>query len=90
MRTFRFASTYKRDLKRIGRRNYDLARLAAVLDLLAGGQTMPPERRDHPLRGVWQGCRECHVAPDWLLIYQLSASQVLLVRTGTHADLFKS
>ena len=49
---------------------------------------MPPARRDHPLKGEWQGFRECHIEPDWLLIYEATDDDVTLARTGTHADLF--
>ena len=90
MKSFRFATAYKRDIKRVSRRSYDLARLATVLNALRDGQALPPERRDHPLKGAWKGHRECHIEPDWLLIYQATNSEVLLARTGTHADLFKT
>jgi mRNA interferase YafQ len=88
MRTFRYTRAYKKDLKRISRRGYDLTRLASILDALRAGQQLPAARRDHLLRGDWQGWRECHIEPDWLLIYRTTATEVLLARTGTHADLF--
>ena len=88
MRTFRYARAYKKDLKRISRSGYDLALLVSVLDALRAGQQLPPARRDHPLRGDWKGWRECHIEPDWLLIYRTDADEVVLARTGTHADLF--
>ena len=90
MKTFRIASAYKKDLKRISRRGYDLAPLATVLNALQAARQLPPERRDHPLKGAWKGHRECHIEPDWLLIYLPTATEVLLARTGTHADLFKN
>ena len=49
---------------------------------------LPTARRDHPLKGEWKGWRECHVEPDWLLIYKTTDTEVMLARTGTHADLF--
>ena len=88
MKVFRFASAYKKDLKRVAKRGFDLAILAAVLDVLAAGEALPQARRDHPLKGEWKGWRECHIQPDWLLIYKTSDTEVLLARTGTHADLF--
>jgi mRNA interferase YafQ len=88
MKTFRLANAYKRDLKRISRRRYDLAPLANVLNALREGQELPVARRDHPLKGEWKGWRECHIQPDWLLIYKATDTEVLLARTGTHADLF--
>jgi mRNA interferase YafQ len=88
MRTFRYTRAYKKDLKRISRRGYDLSILATVLNALRVGQQLPVARRDHPLKGDWQGWRECHIEPDWLLIYKTTETEVLLARTGTHGDLF--
>jgi mRNA interferase YafQ len=88
MKTFRFSSAYRKDLRRVTRRSYDLTLLAHVLDALREGQQLPAARRDHPLKGEWRGWRECHVQPDWLLIYKATDTEVLLARTGTHADLF--
>lgn len=88
MKSFRLTSRYKRDFKRINKRGWDLDQLDAVLDLLATNTQLPPQRRDHPLKGDWHGWRECHIQPDWLLIYQTTDDEVLLAATGTHADLF--
>jgi mRNA interferase YafQ len=88
MRTFRYSRAYKKDLRRISRRGYDLTLLASVLNALRTGQQLPAARRDHPLRGDWQGWRECHIESDWLLIYKPTDTEVQLARTGTHADLF--
>ena len=90
MKTFQFRSAYKKDLKRISPRQYDLSLLAEVLNALRDGQQLPATRRDHPLKGEWKGWRECHVAPDWLLVYQATDDEVWLARTGTHADLFSA
>lgn len=90
MKAFVYRSSYKKDLKRISRRNYDLALLAQVLNTLRDGLELPVARRDHPLKGDWKGWRECHIEPDWLLIYRTTETAVLLARTGTHADLFGS
>ncbi len=88
MKAFRFSSRYRRDYKRIAKRGYDLDLLDGVLDRLARGDTLPALNRDHPLKGAWKGFRECHITPDWLLIYQATDTEILLARTGTHADLF--
>ena len=90
MKSFRLAARYARDYKRIAKRGYDLDKLDVVLDLLAAAATLPPARRDHPLKGEWKDHRECHIEPDWLLIYRTTDDEVLLARTGTHADLFGS
>ena len=88
MKSFHYRSAYKKDLKRVARRGYDLTLLADVLNLLAGGTPLPPARRDHVLDGEWKGWRECHIQPDWLVIYKSTDDEILLARTGTHADLF--
>lgn len=88
MKDLRLATAFKRDLKRITKRHYNRALLDAIVDHLRQGHTLAPARHDHPLLGVWKGRRECHIEPDWLLIYEASPTQVVLLRTGTHADLF--
>jgi len=88
MKSLRLATAFSRDLKRIERRNYDRALLDAVIDTLRAGESLPRARRDHPLKAEWKGWRECHVQPDWLLIYKATDAELMLARTGTHADLF--
>ena len=88
MKSFRHRSAYSKDLKRVIKRGYDPALLVAVLNALREGEQLPAARRDHPLKGDWKGWRECHIEPDWLLIYQATDDEVVLARTGTHADLF--
>ena len=88
MKTFRLMNAYRKDLRRITRRSYDLSLLADVLNALREGRQLSAARRDHHLKGEWKGWRECHVEPDWLLIYKATETEVLLARTGTHADLF--
>jgi mRNA interferase YafQ len=79
----------ERDLKRLRKRGKDIDRLWDVVEALRLGQPLRPRHRDHPLSGDWQGFRDCHVEPDWVLIYQLDDEAVYLTRTGTHADLFE-
>ena len=88
MKSFHYRSAYKKDLKCVARRGYNLTLLADVLNLLALGTPLPPARRDHALGGEWKGWRECHIQPDWLVIYKSTDDEILLARTGTHADLF--
>ena len=88
MKTLRLTSAFRRDLKRVTRGNFDRALLEAVVDALRAGEPLPPGRRDHLLKGEWKSWRECHIQPDWLRIYQATNNEVLLARTGTHADLF--
>lgn len=82
---------FKKDLKLIQKRKYDLNLLKEVLELLSKGEPLPEKNRDHALTGAFKGCRECHITPDWLLIYEYSGSSLIiyLTRTGTHSDLFK-
>jgi mRNA interferase YafQ len=75
-------------MRKIGRRGYDVARLDRVVADLRIGTTLPPSCRPHPLKGDWKGYIECHIGPDWLLVYRVTAGEVLLARTGTHSDLF--
>lgn len=90
MYKLRPTSRFERDLKRIKKRGYDLSLLSAVLRRLAAGEPLPQKNRDHALTGDYAGCRECHIAPDWLLIYELDGENLFLylTRTGTHSDLF--
>ena len=81
---------FRKDLKRLRKRGADLRRLDAVLQLLLAEQALPKKHRDHALTGDCIGFRECHVMPDWLLIYAVDRGRLILTasRTGTHADLF--
>lgn len=82
-------SQFRRDLKKAIKRGKDLAWLGAVIDMLQHEKPLPPANRDHALVGDYIGHRECHVQPDWLLVYRVDHAELILVlqRTGTHADL---
>ena len=84
------SNKFKRELKAIKRRGYSLTLLNDVVDTLAAGKPLSIKNNDHALKGNWKGYRECHVAPDWLLIYKIDAGVLVLTlqRTGTHSDLF--
>lgn len=81
---------FKKDLKVAKKRGYDLLLLGVVVDTLAAGQPLPNQYKDHNLIGNYKGCRECHITPDWLLIYEIENNELILylTRTGTHSDLF--
>lgn len=81
---------FQKDLKRIQKRSYDLTLLTSVVKKLSSGEDLSVKFRDHDLTGDYSKCRECHIAPDWLLIYERSDADALLylIRTGTHSDLF--
>ena len=83
-------SQFKKDFKLAVKRGCDVEKLQNVVMLLASGETLPDEYRDHSLRGNYSGYRECHIDPDWLLVYKISENVLVLTlyRTGTHSDLF--
>lgn len=86
-------SQFNKELKLAKKRGYDLSLLRDVVNTLANGDDLDPKYKDHPLLGKWikyKNCRECHITPDWLLIYKISESNLYLylIRTGTHSDLF--
>lgn len=83
------STQFKRDVKRAKRRGKDIAKLRPPLMVLIQQEPLPGRYRDHPLKGNWQGHREFHVEPDWLVIYRVKGDELQLVRTGSHADLFK-
>ena len=84
-------SRFQRDLKRAAKRGYHTKLLTAVIKKLADGVPLEQRYRDHALTGDYAGSRECHITPDWLLIYEIDGDTLLLylLRTGTHSDLFK-
>ena len=79
-----------RSLKLAARRGYNFNLLDEIVNKLARGEALPERNKDHALSGDYAGCRECHIAPDWLLVYQIEEGELLLylLRTGTHSDLF--
>lgn len=81
---------FQRDLKRAQKRGYDISLLTAIIKKLAAGEQLPERNKDHELFGHFEGCRECHITPDWLLIYEIADDELILylTRTGTHSDLF--
>ena len=83
-------SRFQKDLKKAQKRGLNLELLAEVIKKLAAGEELPPRNRDHALIGDYSGCRECHIQPDWLLIYEVEQEELFLylIRTGTHSDLF--
>lgn len=90
MLTIKYQAAFKKDFKRIKKRGYDIQLLTEVISILAAGQPLPPKYFDHNLHGSYSGCRECHITPDWLLIYEIVEDELLLyiTRTGSHSDLF--
>lgn len=90
MHKIRYHRLFKKDYKRIKKRGYNLKLLEDVLSLLVKGEPLSQEYRDHLLTGNYAGVRECHIKPDWLLIYKIDDNDltVIAMRTGSHSDLF--
>ena len=88
MRSIRRDTQFKRDVKRLKKRHKDFEKLKTIIQLLVAGEKLPLENRDHKLKGILKDCRECHIERDWLLIYRIEGSELCLVRTGSHTDLF--
>ncbi|MBW1798242.1 MAG: type II toxin-antitoxin system YafQ family toxin, partial [Deltaproteobacteria bacterium] len=87
MRSIRRDTQFKRDVKRIIKRGKDTNKLKKIICLLVKAERLPPENKDHQLKGTLKDCRECHIEPDWLLIYRIEGSELCLARTGSHSDL---
>ena len=90
MLTIKYQAAFKKDYKRIVKRGYDMRLLEKVIELLANQKPLPEKNREHQLSGDYAGCRECHITPDWLLIYEVADEELILylTRTGSHSDLF--
>ena len=84
------SNQFKKDLKLASKRGYNLELLDEVVSKLAQGESLPVNNHDHELAGGFAGFRECHIKPDWLLIYRVDSDAVILFlfRTGSHSDLF--
>jgi mRNA interferase YafQ len=86
----RRTNEFKKNLKSLIKSKYDMSALEEIISLLSDGKTLPAKNRDHALSGNWIGYRECHIAPDWLLVYRIDNKQLILTlfRTGTHSNVF--
>ena len=87
----KFSGRFKKDLKTVQGQGKDLDKLFDVIGILANDERLDPKFHDHSLSGNFEGCRECHIEPDWLLIYQIRKEELILnlTRTGSHSDLFR-
>ncbi len=83
------SAQFRRDVKRVEKRGKDLTKLKDLLLLLLRRSQLPAKYHDHPLKGDWNGFRDAHIEPDWLLIYRVEGDELQLARTGSHADLFQ-
>lgn len=83
-----FTSQFKKDYKLCKKRGYNMELIQSVIDILAIPEALPEKNRDHNLTGYYANKRECHILSDWLLVYRIEGSELVLYRTGTHSDLF--
>ena len=88
MRLIRYTSQYKKDFRRLKKSNKDINKLNGIIALLLDEEPLYIHCRDHALIGNWAGYRECHIESDWLLIYSINEVELVLVRTGSHSELF--
>lgn len=90
MRRLEYGKAFKKDYKRMAKRGASMVKLEAVLQMLMNDSPLPARNRPHMLSGEWKGFSECHIEPDWLLIYDIADPEIVsLHRTGTHSDLFE-
>jgi len=87
----RFTNQFKKDIKLAKKQGKDIEKLFEIIGILADGQPLEEKHRDHDLSGNYKGCRECHIEPDWLLIYEIDNDVLILMlnRVGSHSELFK-
>ena len=89
MRSIRYLGQFKKDYKRMEKRGKDIKQLRLVIQKLVNEEELETRYKDQPLQGEYMGGRDCHISPDWILIYAIVGNELRLVRTGTHSDLFK-
>lgn len=87
----RFSGKIQKELKLLAKRGRGITKFEQTVELLIQNRSLPKPFKDHPLKGDWSDYRECHIEPDWLLVYKINneTSELYLARTGTHSDLFK-
>ena len=83
------SNQFLKDIKRMRKRGKDIRKLQSVVNKLVNNEALHPRHRDHPLVGEWKTCRDCHIEPDWILIYYADPNTLRLERTGSHSDLFE-
>ena len=89
MRTIRYAGQFKKDAKLASKRGYAMNKLRLVIEKLVNEEELEARYEDHLLQGKYAGARDCHIQPDWILVYAIVGNELRLIRTGTHVDLFK-
>ena len=87
--TIIYTTQFKRDYKKIKKQNKELNKLKLLIEKLIFGEKLEPKYKDHQLTGAFKGYRDCHIEPDWLLIYKKTTDYLILERTGSHSELLK-
>ena len=87
MLTAKPTTSFRKDIQRLATRGRDIIKILQPLVLLLNEQPLPPQYQDHPLKGKWTGYRDFHIEPDWVVIYKIDKNFLILMRTGTHADI---
>jgi len=81
-------SQFKKDFKKAEKSKKDLSKLKIIIDTIQNKKSLPNKNKNHKLKGEYLNCWECHIEPDWLLIYQITSKELILIRTGSHSELF--
>lgn len=89
MLSIRRLAQFRKDYKRVAKQGKAMQAIDNIIVELATKQLLEKKLKDHKLSGVYKDCRECHIKPDWLLIYQITKSELVLIRTGSHTELFE-
>lgn len=84
-----YTTQFKKDFKRVSKQGKDFQKLEQIIETLLSKKILDPKFKDHSLSGRWKNYRDCHIEPDWLLIYKITPDSLILERTGSHSDLFK-
>ena len=84
-----YSKRFERDLKRVIKRGKDSAKLKDLVKKLIQQEPLDAKYTNHPLKGNYKGCYDCHIEPDWILIYRIDSDTIQFIRTGSHSDLFK-
>jgi len=89
LRRIFWTNQFKKDYKLAQKQGRNTEALIEIIKTLAEGKKLPAKCRDHPLRGIWNYCRDCHIEGDWVLIYHIKNDMLVLERIGSHSELFK-
>lgn len=88
MKLITYSNACLHDLKKLKKSGKDISKFEAVVDTLAKSEKLAAKHKPHPLKGAWKPKWDCHIEPDWVLIYEVTKDRVILARTGSHSELF--